>query len=66
MKYIVTIEETVSQNFEIEASDIENALKIAEKNYKNGKFVLEPGNLIYKQICAESSDGTDSVDWYEF
>ncbi len=66
MKYIVTIEEMITQDFEVNADNSEMALEIAEKNYKSGKLVLEPGNLVCKQICAVGSDGTDAVDWYEF
>ncbi len=66
MKYIVTIEEMVSQDFEVNADNSKLALEIAEKKYKNGEFVLEPGNLICKQICTVGSDGTDAVEWYEF
>ncbi len=66
MKYKITIEEMVSQDFAVEAENIEAALEIAEGNYNNGKWVLNPGNFICKQICAESYDGKDTVDWYEF
>ncbi|MCD7854769.1 MAG: DpnD/PcfM family protein [Clostridiales bacterium] len=62
MKYIVTIEEMISQDFEVEANDMETALEIAEQNYRDGIFVLEPGNLVCKQISAESIDKTDIVD----
>lgn len=46
MKYKINIEETVSQDFEIEALSQEEAIKVAEKMYKNGEIVLEPGNLL--------------------
>ena len=64
-KFIVTIEETISQNFDIYANDILEALEIAEKGYNEGELVLAPGNLVCKQISA--TDGNDhSVEWYEF
>ncbi len=66
MKYKIIIEEMVSQEFQIEAKDIETALETAEENYRKGEWVLDPGNLICKQICAESHNGKDAVDWYEF
>ncbi len=66
MKYIVTIEETVSQDFEVESGNADEALKIAEKKYKKAEFVLEPGNLVCKRICAVRSDGTDTIEWFEF
>ncbi len=46
MKYKVTVQEIVSEDFQIEASSDEEALEIAEKMYKNGEIVLEPGNLL--------------------
>lgn len=64
-KFIVTIEEKISQDFDIYANNITDALRIAEKGYNDGALVLAPGNLICKQISA--TDGKDhSVEWYEF
>lgn len=66
-KYNVTIEETVSENFEIEieAENIYEALKISEQQYKNGEFVLSPGNLVFRQILIRDEKG-NCVDWHEF
>lgn len=44
--YLVTIEETVNEAFFVEATTEQEALSIAEENYKNNQFVLEPGNLV--------------------
>lgn len=63
--YKVTIEETVSQDFEIEAKNIKEALKIAEEKYSAGEIVLSPGNLLCKQISATDKEG-DIVNCYEF
>ena len=49
-KFIVTIEEMVSEDFEIIAENEEKAEKIATEKYNNGEFVLEPGNLVAKQM----------------
>jgi hypothetical protein len=38
-KFIVTIEETVSQAFDIEAEDDGETMEIAEKMYKSGEPV---------------------------
>ena len=65
-KFKVTIEEHVSETFEVEANDIEEAMNIAEDKYNNGEFVLEPGNLTYKNMMAESDDGKDVTEWVEF
>ena len=49
-KYSIIIEETISENFEIEAEDIDEALKVAKQKYKNGEIVLNPGNLILSKF----------------
>lgn len=51
MKFVIAIEETVSEYFEVEAEDAEEAIVIAEEKYNKGEFVLEPGNLVYKQMA---------------
>lgn len=66
MKYYVTIEEMVSQRFEINANSIEEAINIVEGKYNAGEIVLEPGELVAKQMCAESKDGSDTSEWVEF
>lgn len=64
-KYVVTIEELVSQNFEVFAESSEQAMEIAASKYKRGEFVLEPGELCAKQMSIMSPD--DSVtEWIEF
>ena len=45
-KFKIVIEEHVSGEFEIEAEDMGKAFEIAEKNYYEGKFVLEPGKNV--------------------
>lgn len=64
-KFVVTIEEMISQDYVIYANNISEALEIAEKGYKEGELVLSPGELVCKQISA--TDGKNhSVEWYEF
>ena len=55
----------ISQTFNVEANSLEEALEIAERNYKTGKFVLATGNLVCKQICGEDENG-HCTGWYEF
>lgn len=66
MKFLITIEEMVSQNFEVEADDMEEALKLAERKYNNGEFVLSPGNLVCKQISGECPKTGETTEWREF
>lgn len=56
-KYTVTIEEMVSQDFEVEAN-------CAEEKYNSGEFVLEPGDLVAKQIAITSPD-SEATEWTE-
>ena len=44
--FLVTVEERVSQDFVIQADSQEEAEELAQKLYKNGDLVLEPGNLL--------------------
>ena len=53
-KYKVMIEEIISQEFEIEAENIDEASVLAERKYKNGEFVLDNGNLIGISFCVEN------------
>lgn len=65
MKFVIAIEETVSEYFEVEAEDAEKAIKTAEEKYKKCEFVLEPGNLVYKQISiVEPAD--EVSEWLPF
>ena len=47
MKYTITIEETVTKDFEIEANGAEEAYEAAEP----GEFVLDPGECQFRQIA---------------
>lgn len=55
MTFKVTIEEIVSDTYDIEASSIEEAREIAIDKYNNSQIVLEPGNLISKRISVYDS-----------
>ena len=46
MKYTIIIEETVSEEFTLEAANKKKALEEARRLYRQGKWVLEPGNLV--------------------
>lgn len=66
MIFYVTIEELISQDFEINANSIEEAISIAKEKYNGGKFVLAPGTLIAKQMQAKNEDSTEITEWTEF
>lgn len=64
-KFVITIEELISQNFVVEASNAEDAMEIAKKNYNSCKFTLEPGNLLSKQISIIEPEA-EATEWREF
>ena len=62
-KYTITIEETVSDIFYLEANSLEEAKEKAIANYNNSVFVLEPGNLIETNILVENDK--ENSGWFE-
>lgn len=62
MKYTVCICETISQEFEIDAVDAEQALKIAEESYKSGKLVVEDPHLVSTEISITRPEH-EATDW---
>ena len=65
MKYTITIAETVAKDFEIEATNADEAYETAEQKYKSGEFVLDPGECQFKQI-AITSPSKEATGWREF
>lgn len=61
----ICIKETVSQKFSVVAQDVEKAIKIASEKYNDCEFVLEPGELISKQM-ANILPEEQSAEWIEF
>ena len=54
--YRVCIEETVAQEFELIATSSDEALRMACEEYRNGVYVLEPGNLISVDASVRTND----------
>lgn len=46
MKYTIIIEETVSEELTLEAANEKEAMGEARRLYRQGAWVLEPGNLV--------------------
>lgn len=65
MKYIITIEETVAKDFEVEANSADEAYETAEQKYKDGEFVLDPGECQFRQIAVTVPNG-EATEWKEF
>lgn len=64
-KYKIGIEETLVQEFEVEAKNFNEALNIAKDNYNNGEFVLSPGEAQCKKI-AVTYPNSQCSEWEEF
>lgn len=63
--YVIAIEETVVQNFEVEANSREEALRKVEKGYKNGNYVLESAEVQTKRMSVLNAD-SEFDKWIEF
>lgn len=63
-KFNIFIEEHIVEEFQVEANNLKEAIKIAKEKYKKGEFVLEPGNLVCKLISGEN--GEEKIEWEEF
>ena len=63
--YVIAIEETVVQNFEVKANSQEEALRKVETGYKNCHYVLESGEVQAKKMSVLNSDN-ESDKWIEF
>lgn len=67
MKFKVTIEEHISQTFEVEATDLGEAMEIAEQKYYDGEFVVDNCNApTAKLMMAEDENGAECTEWSEF
>ncbi len=65
MKYVITIEETNTKDFVVEANSSADAYGIAENKYRSGEFVLDPGDCRFRQL-AITSLSNESTEWREF
>ena len=64
--FLVTIEETISEEFIVTADSIEDAMQIASDKYQKEEVVLSPGNLENKQIMLYDKSNDTYSDWIEF
>ena len=63
--YTIAIEETIVEEFEIEANDFGEALDIAAEKYRKGEIVLYPREVQFKQMAVLKPD-CESTEWVEF
>lgn len=64
MKIKVIIEEHISREMEIEADDLEDAMKKAEDLYYNGEFIVD-NNGIPNCVLMMADDGEIQTEWTE-
>lgn len=60
MKIKIIVEETITQEFEVEINDSEDTFDQIQTMYKNGKLVIEEPNLIDAQLTIFNEDGQDT------
>ena len=65
-KYQIVIEETIVDDFTVEADSPDEARSIAERKYKSGEFVIEDGEVQQKRIAVNDTDCENLIDFHEF
>lgn len=63
-RFKIIIEETIAQEFEIEAENEQEALLLAKKKYHEGEFVLNQAEVQHKQMAVATDKGFS--EWFEF
>lgn len=61
-KFTLIIEETVVDEFEVNANNEQEALEIVRDKYKKGEFILSPGEVQYRQMTIKSPM-KDEMNW---
>ena len=64
-KYVIAIEKTLVQEFDISANNAEEAFRKAVEYYKNGTSVITQGEVQFKQM-AIIAPYNEATDWKEF
>ena len=65
-KYQIIIEETIVDDFTVEADSPDEARSIAEWKYKSGEFVIEDGEVQTRRIAVNDTDCENLIDFQEF
>ena len=65
-EYQIVIEETVVDDFTVEADSPEEAQSIAEQMYHDGRIVLESGEVQEKRIAVNGIDCENLIDFQTF
>ena len=62
----ITIEETISDTFTVEAETMEEAMEIAEEKYFNNEFVVMVDMATFQQMMAIDEESGETTEWVEF
>ena len=71
-KFKITIEEHISQAFEVEATDISEAMEMAKQKYEDGEFVIDAFNaptarlMMAEYEAVEDNEHDEQTEWEEF
>ena len=65
-KYQIIIEETIVDDFTVEADSPDEARSIAERKYKSGEFVIEDGEVQTRRIAVNDTECENLIDFQEF
>lgn len=55
--FTVIVEETVCSEFLVEAENEDEAWLLARRRYRDGEYVLEPGELTGARLCVVDASG---------
>lgn len=62
----ITIEETISDTFTVEAETMEEAMEIAEEKYFNNEVVVMVDMATFQQMMAIDEESGETTEWVEF
>ena len=65
-EYQIIIEETVVDDFTVDANSPDEACSIAERKYKLGEFVIEAGEVQNRRIAVNDTECENLIDFQEF
>jgi hypothetical protein len=66
MKVFITIEETISDTFEIEENSVDKAVETAKSKYNSGEFIVESGNVTNRMIYGREENSEEGTEWIKF
>lgn len=64
-RFVIAIEETAVQEFTVYANSAEEAMELAGRRYRKGEYVLEPGEVQFRQMAIEEPKN-EAPGWVDF